>query len=160
VAVRAEVRRLSTFPYIHYADAFLVEPGLADDQTLEEWVHDLFHRSPLAMQALLPVGWSSLGLKVGSPRADELMFGWQVRRSTPELLILGVESRAGMPAELLFKRHGQALLFATLIQHQSLLAKILWPGVAPGHRQVVRRMLQGAAARNARRVEEAPALKS
>jgi hypothetical protein len=146
IAVPPEARELSTLPRVDYADAFLVEPGLATDETPEEWARSLFDDAPAAMRATLPPGWMSLGLQIGSPRSEELVFGWTVRRSTADLLLLGAESRVGMPGELLLKRHGNALLFATLLTHGNALVRAIWAGVVPGHQQIVRRLLEHHAA--------------
>jgi hypothetical protein len=62
----------------------------------------------------LLLGWSAIGLKVVDGRSARSVLGWEVRASGPEFLLLGADSRIGMPGELLFKPGRDALLFATL----------------------------------------------
>ncbi|MEZ0291202.1 MAG: hypothetical protein ACAH82_01610, partial [Solirubrobacteraceae bacterium] len=62
-------------------------------------------------------------------------------------------SRIGMPGELLLKREGDALLFATFVQHGNPAARAVWAGVEPVHVPTVRRLLADAA----RRWRERPA---
>ena len=94
---------------------------------------------------MLRRGWFTLGLKLGSTRSNRHVLGWEVRRSTDDLALLGVASRIGMPAQLLFRRQGQTLFFATFVQHGNLIARAMWAGVEPMHRPVVRRVLERAA---------------
>jgi hypothetical protein len=157
VAATAEVRSLSTLPRVDYADAFLVEPGLLPGQTAEEWASSFFERSPVFIRKFLPRGWASLGLKLGPSQADRLVFGWPVRSATPDLLLLGADSSQGMPAELLFKRHDDGVLFATFLQHENPLARARWAGIAARHRQIVRYLLAHAANRSASTPARIPA---
>jgi hypothetical protein len=70
-----------------------------------------------------------------------------VRRSTPDVALLGASSRLGLPAELLCKRQQQAPLFATFVQQENHIARAVWAGVAPVHRRVVRYLLERASRR-------------
>jgi hypothetical protein len=144
--VRPSTRALSMLPRVDYADSFFVERAIAPDQEAEAWARSFFENAPAPMRAALPRGWMSLGLKVGSPSAPELVFGWTVRRATPDLVLLGAESRVGMPGELLFMRQGAALVFATFLHHKTLLTRSVWAGIAPRHRRIVRHLLEHAAA--------------
>jgi hypothetical protein len=54
---------------------------------------------------------------------------------------------AELPAELLGKRQQQALLVATFAQQENQIARAVWAGVAPVHRQVVRYLLERAGRR-------------
>lgn len=84
-----------------------------------------------------------LGLKLGS----DGVLGWEVRRSTPDHVLVGADSRIGMPAELLLERRQDALLFCTFVRHANLIARAVWAGVEPVHRPVVRHVLEDAARR-------------
>ena len=46
------------------------------------------------------------------------MLGWDVRRSSADVVLLGRDSRIGMPGELLFALRPDGLLFATFVHHQ------------------------------------------
>jgi hypothetical protein len=100
--------------------------------------------APRLMRSALPWAWGALGLQHGSTRSDRLVLGWEVRRSTPDIALLGAGSRLGLPAELLFKRQRHTLLVATFVQQENPIARAVWAGVAPVHRQVVRYALEQA----------------
>jgi hypothetical protein len=70
------------------------------------------------------------------------VFGWEVRRSTPDFALLGASSRIGLPAELLFQRRQHTLLYATFVQQENHIARAVWAGVEPVHRPVVRYVLE------------------
>jgi hypothetical protein len=141
VAVPPAARRLSTLASIDYEDAFVVETGPTRGRTAEEWARAILEDAPAVVRSALGWGWSALGLRIGSPRSDRVVLGWEVRRSTPDFALLAAGSRLGLPAELLFKRRKQTLLFATFVRHENALARALWPGVIPLHQQVVRYVL-------------------
>jgi hypothetical protein len=147
VEVPKAARALSSLSQIDYADAFLLRTGEDDDRTAGQWARTILEGSPFATRAALQSGWSSIGLKLDGESAGEHMLGWQVRRQTPDLILLGAESRIGMPGELLFQRRNRALLFATFLQHDNAVARAVWAGVEPVHLVVVRRLLEHAAGR-------------
>ncbi len=143
----AAARTLSTLSRIGYEDAFLLETGQARDRTAEQWARAILEDAPIALRSALPWGWFALGLQHGSTRSDRFVLGWEVRRSTPDFVLLAASSRLGLPAELLFERRQHTLLFATFVQQENPMARAMWAGIAPPHRQVVRYLLEQAAAR-------------
>jgi hypothetical protein len=68
------------------------------------------------------VGWTLLGLRLGVRPPGGRILGWRIRRSTPDLVLLGAGSLVGLPAELLFLRQPDGLLFATFVRQQSRYA--------------------------------------
>jgi hypothetical protein len=88
-----------------------------------------------------------LGLRLGSPWSRRRVLGWQIRRRTPDFVLLTAGSRIGMPAELLFKRERHGLLFATFVQQRNPVARALWARVVPAHQRTVRSLLAQAARR-------------
>lgn len=87
----------------------------------------------------------TLGLKLGSPWSSRRVLGWEMRRSTPDFVLLAVGSRTGMAGELLFMREPRGLLFATFVQQQNRIARAVWARTAPKHQRVVRSLLAQAA---------------
>ena len=75
------------------------------------------------------------------------MLGWGVRRSTPDVAVLGARSRLGLPGELAFVREADSVTVVTLVQLRNPLARAMWAAVAPRHRQVVPHLLRRAATR-------------
>jgi hypothetical protein len=148
VDVPPEARALSTLPEVDYADAFVVEPGLARGSTPEQWLRTMLEGAPLTMRKALRWTWLALGLRLGPEDADGLVFGWEVRRSTRDHALIGAGSRIGMPAELLLRRRGDSLTFDTLVRHENAVARAVWAATEPGHVPVARRVLEEACRRN------------
>ena len=153
IPVPPAARALSTLSHVDYADAFLVDAGPARDELPERLVRAALERAPAATRHRLLSGWTAIGLKLRRDRAGGTVLGWEIRRSTRDFVLLGAGSRIGMPGELLLKREGDALLFATFVQHGNPAARAVWAGVEPVHVPTVRRLLADAA----RRWRERPA---
>jgi hypothetical protein len=99
------------------------------------------------MRHSLRLGWFTLGLRLGPADAPGRILGWELRRNTPQVALLGASSRVGMPAEVLFERRGGSLLLATFVRHRNPLTRLLWQAFSAQHRRVVRHLLRQAAAR-------------
>jgi hypothetical protein len=147
VAVPPAARALSTLSRIDYEDAFLVETRPATGRTAEQWARAILEDAPITVRSTLVSGWSALGLKLGCARSEHGVLGWEVRRRTPDYVLLGADSHIGMPGELLFKREPCALLFATFVQHDNPIARAVWAEVEPVHVPIVRRVLEQASRR-------------
>jgi hypothetical protein len=148
VAVPPAARARSTLPHVDYADAFVVDIRAAQSRTAEEWARAIVEGAPASVQRQLRWGWTALGLKLGPTRSDRFVLGWEVRRSTPDLVLLGAGSRIGMPAELLLERRQRSLLSATLVQHDNAIARAVWAATEAVHVPVVRRVLERAGKRH------------
>lgn len=144
-------RALSTLSRIDYEDAFLGESDYARERTAEQWARAILEDAPIATQAQLRWGWFWLGLRLGWPCAAGHVLGWEVRRSTPDFVLLGAGSRIGMPAELVCRRQGDTVLVATLVQQQNPVARAIWVGVEPVHVRIVPRLVARALRQGARR---------
>lgn len=147
VDVPPSARALSMLTRIDYADTFLVDVGHLGERTAEQLARETFEGAPLAVRTRLLSGWSSIGLKIGKGPSDRSVLGWQVKRSTPDYVLLGADSRVGMPGELLFKKDGDTLLFATFVHHGNLTARGLWAMVEAAHVRIVRNILDQASRR-------------
>ncbi|MGI8450511.1 MAG: DUF2867 domain-containing protein [Streptosporangiaceae bacterium] len=143
VGLPPAARALSTLSRIDYEDAFFVRSG--PDRTGEQWARVVLEGAPQRVRARLLRGWCLLGLRLGSPSSRRRVLGWQIRRSTPDFVLLAAGSRIGMPAELLFKCEPDGLLFATFVQQRNSLARAIWARVVPVHQRTVRSLLTHAA---------------
>jgi hypothetical protein len=142
VAVSPAARAHGTLSHVDYADAFLVEVNSPDGRTAEEWARAILEGAPSPMERVVLGLLSIIGLQLGPTPADGFVAGWEVRRSTPELALLGaIAPRIGLSAELLFERQQHALLWTTFVQLQKPIGRAVWAGLAPVHRQVVRYLL-------------------
>jgi hypothetical protein len=143
----ASARALATLARIDYEDAFLVEAGRAHGRTGEQWARAILEDAPFAVRRTLLAGWAGLGAELGPTRSDGFVLGWTVRRSTADHALLHLNSRFGLAAELLLRPARDTLLFATFVHKRTALARAVWVGVEPVHREAVRFVLGQAAAR-------------
>jgi hypothetical protein len=146
VDVPSSVRALSTLVRVDYCDAFLFDDGSTHDESAEDLIREILEGAPVAVRSQLLFGWSAIGLKVGNTSKRSVL-GWEVRRTVPDHVLLGAESRIGMPGELLLKKHDDALLFATFVAQRNLVARAAWAVTEPVHVRVVRDILGQASKR-------------
>jgi hypothetical protein len=144
--VPPSLRALSGLSRIDYADTFLVAIGPAE-RTAEQCAREILEGAPVTIRTQLLSGWSSIGLKIGKGRSNRSVLGWQVRQVRPDFVLLGADSRIGMPGELLFKRDGDTLLFATFVHHGNVAARAVWAVVERAHVRMVRNILDQASRR-------------
>ena len=157
VAVPRDARELSTLDHVDYEDCFVFETNAARDRTAEQWARAILEDAPAALRRTLRSGWLSLGLKLGSTTpSDRRVLGWHVRRSSPDVAILGAPSRLGFDADLLVKRQDGSMLFSTFVQVDSPAAKALWAVLPAGHQAVVRQVLEQAVGRDERAAQARP----
>ncbi|HXY67549.1 MAG TPA: hypothetical protein VEI45_25060 [Mycobacterium sp.] len=147
IAVPRSARGLSTLGRIDYQDAFLVDIDPGAYQTAEQWARAIFEDAPFDVRVGLVSGWLALGLKLDKSRSGRSVLGWHVRDSAPDYVLLGADSRIGMPGELLVKCEPDALLFATFVQHDNLIARGVWAAVEAKHVRTVRDVLNEASRR-------------
>ena len=146
VALPSSARALSTLVGVDYCDAFLFDVRSTHDESAEELIREILEGAPLAVRTQLLSGWSAIGLKVCNT-SERSVLGWEVRRTVPDHVLLGAESRIGMPGELLLKKEGDALLFATFVAQRNLIARAVWAVTEPVHVRVVRDILDQASRR-------------
>jgi hypothetical protein len=146
VDVPSSARALSTLARVDYCDAFVFDVGSTHDESAEDLLREILEHPPLAVRSQLLSGWSAIGLKVGNT-SNESVLGWEVRRTVSDHVLLGAESRIGMPAELLLKKEDDALLFATFVAQQNLVARAVWAVTEAVHVRVVRDILGQASRR-------------
>ena len=144
IKVPAAARALSTLPSADYEDAFVVRLGSTSERTALQWARAILEGAPVATRGRLVTGWSAIGLKLGALRSDRFVLGWNVRQSTDDFVLLGADSRIGMPGELLFVRRLRTVLFSTFVQHKNPVARAVWAKVEPVHGPTVRSILEDA----------------
>lgn len=145
IAVPLAALERSTLARVDYQDAFLVEIEDVRGWTGERWARAVLEEAPDSTRRGLIRGWKSLGLEVNPSRSEGFILGWEVRHSSPDLALLGSAGRFGVSGELLFGARENALLFATFVQLDNPVARVMWRCLAPHHRLVVRRLLMQAA---------------
>jgi len=157
IAVPIAARTLCTLGRIDYADAFVLETSPGADRTPEEWARAILEGTPAALRTKLLLGWSAIGLKVAYGHSARSVLGWEVRASGPEFVLLGADSRIGMPGELLFMPGRDVLVFATFVQQDNFIARAVWAATESTHVPVVRDLLEQAGRRLDSAQRDAPA---
>lgn len=142
-------RSIHTLGRIDYEDAFLVDVERPHSRSAEQWLRLVLEDAPASVRLRLLWGWSMIGLKVSLDRSDDSVLGWRIRAGDPEFVLVGAESRIGMPGELLLRREEHGLLFATFVRQDNLVARALWATVVSGHTRTVRAILEDACRRAA-----------
>lgn len=145
ILVPPQARALCTLARIDYEDAFVVHRGGAPRRTAEQWARAAVEDVPASVAEMLQSGWSALGLKLGGAPPERSVLGWRIRRSTPEFVLLGADSRLAMAGELLFQRQPQTLLFCTFLQQDDQTARDMWARIEPAHVRIVPYLLERAA---------------
>jgi hypothetical protein len=139
---------VSTLGRIDYEDAFVVDVGPTHTRRAEQWLRVILVDAPPTVRLRLLAGWSMIGLKLGLAGSSRTMLGWTIRAAGADFVLLGVESRIGMPGELLLRREEHQLLFATFVRQDNALARAVWSAVEPGHVRTVRSLLEHASRRS------------
>jgi hypothetical protein len=142
IAVPPVARALCTLSDIAYADAFLLETGLAVQCSAEQCGRVVLAGAPLATRVRLQLGWSAIGLKPAISGSSRSILGWEIRSSTNEFVLLGRDSLIGMPGELLFKHDKDSVLFCTFLQHNNVVARGIWASIETTHVRIVRDLLE------------------
>lgn len=153
VEVPPAARSLITLPRVDYEDAFQAATTGTPDLTAEEWARAMLEGAPANTRRALRWTWLSLGLRLGPTRSEAHVLGWEIRRSDPDVALLGAHSVLGIRAELLFSRQEGTLLCATFLQRRNPIARAVWAVIERGHRRAVPDLLQ-AAVRWARKKRE------
>jgi hypothetical protein len=138
----AGTRELATLARIDYEDAFLVDIGLAQDRTAEQWAREMLEAAPVSTRRALTRGWSGLGLRLGPAQSDQHVLGWEIRHSDPDVVLLGARGRLGLSGELIFQRSPRSLLYATVVQLENRVARGFWAAIESRHRRVVQDLLE------------------
>lgn len=139
IAVPDFVRPLSLLPRVDYADAFVVPIAAHPNRTAEEWARAILEDTGETTQ--LHAAWSALGLRVDD---ESGVAGWRFRRNDLDTVLLGADSRVGMPGELLIAVRGDELVFATMLSHRTPTTRPVWAAVVSGHVAKVRQLLTSA----------------
>jgi hypothetical protein len=140
-----ETRTPSRLGRVDYEDAFLLDVAATQNRSAEQWMRLILEGSPAAIRLRLLAGWTAIGLRLRL--SDSNVLGWAIRVSDPDVVLLGADSRLGMPGELLLRRQERALLFTTLVRQDNPIARALWPSIESGHVRTVRSILDLAGRR-------------
>ncbi len=134
---------------IDYVDAFVVDVGAPHSRRAEQWMRVILEDAPASVRLRLLSAWSAIGLKVSLPGPGRSVLGWQIRAANVDFVLLGADSRIGMPGELLLRLREDGLLFATLVRQDNSIARAMWSSIEAAHVRTVRSILEMASRRAA-----------
>lgn len=134
----------STLGRIDYADSFEVTIEHPLERSAEAWMRLILEGAPLHTRIRLLSAWSGIGLKLRTPGSAGAILGWTIRDRDAGFVMVGANSRIGMPAELVLRRENGGLLFATLARQDNAVVRALWATIETSHVQTVRSLLERA----------------
>ncbi len=137
----ASNRAISTLGRVDYEDAFVVDIDDPPALDAEGWIRAMLEGASTADRLRLLSGWSALGLKV-NPRWPQSVLGWPIRSADADVVLLGADSRVGMPGELMMRREQHGLVFATFVRHDNPVVAAVWAVAVPAHVRMVRGLLE------------------
>jgi hypothetical protein len=147
ITLPRKAQALSTLRRLDYTDGCRMNTEHAEQLTAEEWARALLEHAPEATRRSLRWGWHALGVRLGSAEDPSLVFGWEIRRSSKDCVVLGVRSWIGIDAEVLCLREPDALVVGTLVQLRNPVARAVWACIESHHRGVVRHLVRRAGER-------------
>jgi hypothetical protein len=139
----AAIRASSTLDRIDYDDAFVVDVESPRSRIAEQWMRVILEDAPASVRLRLLSAWPAIGLKL-RPWSDRSVLGWEIRASDDDVVLLGADSRIGMPGELLLQRREHGLLFATFVRQGNSIARAMWSSIEAAHVRTVRSILESA----------------
>lgn len=140
------LERFSALRRVDHEDTWCVRMDKRwPEHSAERCARVVLEEAAPAMREGLQRGWTTLGLKLD--RRASAILGWTIRHESGGLVALALPSRIGMPAELIFRREGDDLLVATLLEYRNPLVPLIWRVVLPLHTRIVRALLTDACSR-------------
>ena len=143
IPVPADIAGLGVLDQVDYADAFAVLLPGEDPAPARHRVDMIASEAPRWLRTLVrTLQEHLLGLRLAPATSGEHPLGWGVLAQDPETVILGVEGALLTPRLVVTGRGGR-IVVATLVRYDRPAARPLWTVLAPVHRAVARRLLDG-----------------
>ena len=141
-----EIRAVETLADPSYTYACEVETSPMDSRSPEQWARAVFEGAPTPLRWFIVLGWRvALGLRLGPRQSPSYVLGWKILSTTPDVVVLGVESFL-LRAQLVIRVHESQVLHATFVHYERRAARVVWTVAAPIHRLVIPFLLRHAAA--------------
>jgi len=144
IDVPNRVGELAGLDRVDYDEAFSVETAWAGSP--EQWARHCMAGAPRWMRAVMVHGWRSLGIHLAPIPSDDAVLGWPILRSSPDHVVLGIDSAIGLTARIVVWVEPERVVHSMLVRFENPAARAAWAGIAPPHRVFVRRLLDVAAA--------------
>jgi hypothetical protein len=138
----------SELPSIDYRDRSVVDVADASERDALAWARAMLEDAPAGTRQTLDKGWKALQIRRGPVGAPDHVLGWPVLDAAPGRAVLGSTSRLGFDVRLVFETDDRSVTMSTLMKYTSPLGRLVWAGIAPGHRRVVPALLRSAVKRS------------
>lgn len=130
----------------HYTDSFAATGVSPAGHRPEAWMRAVFEDAPAPVRWILLAGWlGALGLRPGPLGSPRHVLGWPVLTSTPDLVVLGQQSRL-VTARLFLQVKEARMVWTTQVIFDHVTARPVWAGLGPVHRRIVPYLLGRAVA--------------
>lgn len=141
IPVPAHIAATSGLEKVDYQDAFTAHAHA--DRAPEHLLRLALREAPRWLRRLVrAVQGNVLGLRLGPPDSSEHPLGWRLLRNDSSAVVLGVEGGLLTPRIVVTVRERQVVV-ATVVRYDHVAARPVWAVIAPLHRAVARRLVDG-----------------
>jgi hypothetical protein len=148
IEVTEEIRAFDTLAEADYSAAWEVMISAGDRRSAEQWARAIFEGAPRALRAFVVTGWiAGLRLRLGPRRSPDYVLGWTVVTTTPDLVILSVQSWM-MTAHLMVSVEEKRVVLGSFVRYEKRGASALWSTVQPLHHQILPYLFGRASSRS------------
>jgi hypothetical protein len=146
IDVGDQARALDTLAAPHYAAAWEVAIAEGDTREAEQWARATFEGAPPALRRFIMTGWiAGLRLTLGPRPSPDHVLGWRIVTTTPELIILSVQSALIGTADFVLQIESSRVLLTNFVRYEKPAARPIWSAVQPVHHLIVPYLLGHAA---------------
>jgi hypothetical protein len=146
IDVGDQARAFDTLAEPHYAAAWEVATADGDTRDAEQWARATFEDAPPALRRFIMTGWiAGLRLRLGPRASPDHVLGWRIVTTTPEVIILSVQSALIGTAHFVLNLEGSRVLLTNFVRYEKPAARPIWATVQPLHHQIVPYLLGHAA---------------
>lgn len=133
-----------------YATSFAVDLAHGDTRSAEGWVRSILEGAPVFLRWFVQFGWKFvLRLRLSPRGVGGTVAGWTIRRTTPDSIMLEVESSLIVARKVLRMEADHRLTLTTYVWYERRRGRLLWLAIAPVHHRVEPLLLTIAASRGA-----------
>lgn len=132
---------------VDYQDRSEVTVEGASARDAVGWARAMLEDAPARTRGKLDAGWRVLQVRRGPLDSPDHILGWPVMEASGRRAVLGSTSRLGLDVRLVFEVEDDRIAMSTFMAFTSPLGRLVWAGVAPGHRRVVPALLRAAGRR-------------
>ncbi|WP_234788633.1 hypothetical protein [Mycolicibacterium iranicum] len=131
----------TTLGTVDHVDAHLLDSDLV--RSPAQWAREILENVSARRQLSLRAGWTLLGIKLRHGDHD-VIAGWPVAHCDTEYVRLHADSYTGLTGELVTRVTDGGIVFATFVQVDGPVARLLWDRALGAHLMIVPALLAQA----------------